>query len=232
MAKLFQFPYRMLSVTVIVSSFLVASALNFLHGNKLKLMTAVFIGVWAIIAIQLFLKIAPTSQPESYYTTNEATTTVANEYMPIWVHEIPQNRPPTPLEFLKGKGTFEHTVETTDRISTNVHAIEDSIIQINTIYYPGWGAMLDDARAQIRYNNPLGVMQIPVAKGNHDLNVEFRETIPRFIATSISFIITVAYVFWICIPKQPFASLFFGPRQIPTVSFDKKKHTMKKKKKS
>jgi hypothetical protein len=230
--KLFQFPYRMLSISLFAGSFLVSDALNRIHGSKRMVLMVLLCIVWVATVIYTVKNIEYTSQPEGFYTTNEATTTVANEYMPIWVHDPPKQHPPTKIEFLKGRGTFLDTQITTNKIHTTVHALENSIIQINTVYYPGWGAMLDNARAEIHYDNPKGVMQISVLSGIHDLTVGFRETVPRFTTTVISFLFIIGYILWIIIPKKFFVSIFHWFQQLqhePLFAVPKRGITKKRK---
>ena len=79
--QLVQFPWRFLSLTAFAVAVLAKK-----HRWLLFLI---------ILAIP-FLKTTPTFHPESYYTTNDDSTTVKNEYMPKWVKIDPANRPSTP----------------------------------------------------------------------------------------------------------------------------------------
>lgn len=79
-------------------------------------------------------------------------------------------------------------------IDISVRAAESSVIQINTVYYPGWGATLDDTKVNIDYSNKQGVMRIHVPSGNHHLIVAFRETISRFLADVVSIGSVMVYI--------------------------------------
>lgn len=82
--RLVQFPWRFLALT--------AFALAVLAG-RLQKKLGILIAVVVVISATPFLKTERTFHPESYYTTNDDTTTVQNEYMPKWVKTDPQNRP-------------------------------------------------------------------------------------------------------------------------------------------
>lgn len=81
--RLTQFPWRFLAVTSFGVSILV-SKLNF----RISIIVALI-----VIVLGLFsLKIDRTFKPDSYYETNDDTTTVKNEYMPKWVKTDPTSR--------------------------------------------------------------------------------------------------------------------------------------------
>lgn len=79
--QLVQFPWRFLAIT--------AFAVAVLAKKHFWLLFLI------ILAIP-FLKITPTFHPESYYLTNDDSTTVKNEYMPKGVKIDPTNRPVSP----------------------------------------------------------------------------------------------------------------------------------------
>ncbi len=186
LVHIIQFPYRFLSVTIFIGCWLIAYVLENQHSIVRFLLILVFagLGVWSVVSS--LQKIQYTDLPEGYYTTNEATTTVQNEYMPIWVSQLPTQHAYQRLIFYDGAGTFEFRKVSTQSIDVIVHADENSIVQINTVYYPGWGVTVDDSPALIDYKNPQGLIRVPVPQGTHRLVAGFRETISRFLADNIS----------------------------------------------
>ncbi len=192
-SRLFQFPYRMLSGSLLFSGYLIAMMIQ--HVPKtvrfLLILGLVILSGWQLK--QASEVIIYSDQPEGYYTTNEATTTVANEYMPIWVKEVTTERPTVRMGFQKGRGTINFTTQTTQRIVADVTPVEDSIMQINSIYYPGWGVLVNNIPVKVSYNNPNGLIRFPLSQGSHHIVAEFRETIPRFIADIISVLSFVGF---------------------------------------
>ena len=189
-----QFPYRILSLTILIGAWLTAYAI---HGSDMRVRTILIVillalGIWG--AVSILTSVAYINEPEGFYTTNEATTTVADEYMPKWVIVKPTSHPATRLEFYKGGGSIRVYVANTETVDAQVTAVGDSIIQINTEYYPGWGATVDDVKTLIDYSNDQDVMRIAVPSGNHHVVVAFRETISRFLADCLSLASFVMYI--------------------------------------
>lgn len=187
MTSLFQFPYRFLALSLLPGAWLTAYVVSRLEKKAIFVPA---IGVLAVIGISSALpqltRIIFVQRPDGYYTTNEATTTVANEYMPRWVKDIPIHRSYDRIEFYTGRGTIEKRVEKTQKILATVNAEENSVLQINSLYYPGWGVVVDGIPVRIDYSNPRGVMRISVPAGTHTVQAEFRETVLRFIADAVS----------------------------------------------
>ncbi len=185
--SLFQFPYRFLAGSLLPGAWLTAYVCSRLEKRSLFFPAiGVFIVIGIVASLPQLSRIIFVDRPDGYYTTNEATTTVANEYMPRWVRDIPINRSYERIEFYTGRGTIEKHVAKTQKILVTVHAAERSVLQINSLYYPGWGVIVDGIPVLIDYTNPRGVMQIAVPAGTHTVQAEFRETVPRFVADVVS----------------------------------------------
>lgn len=191
--KLVQFPFRWLSLLTIAGPWLVACGINELKRGKLIVITFVtllFVGNW----VAAYAGSVSVVHPEGFFSTNEATTTVKNEYMPLWASKQMSARANKRIEFFMGRGTIDEKKVTTQKIDVVIHAKEKSVIQINTVYYPGWGAMLDGVQATIVYENEYGLMRITVPTGDHQLYMEFRETPGRFLTDLVSAAFGVLYL--------------------------------------
>lgn len=194
LARVIQFPYRLLSVTIFAGAWLTAYVI---HSNQkltqlLLVLVFVLLGLWG--AMKAVRSVDYIHEPEGFYTTNEATTTVADEYMPKWVRKKPALHASDRLLFYQGRGTIEINKANSQEINVVVHAAEDSVIQVSTLYYPGWGATVDGAKARIEYSNDQGVMRIAVPTGRHHVVVAFRETISRFLADCVSLVSLIVFV--------------------------------------
>ncbi len=188
-----QFPYRFLSLAVPAAAWLTAYVLTYAKKYAGSFLLWFFVAMTLWNTVGALRRVVPTQEPEGYYTTNEATTNVADEYMPAWVSKKPVSHAKEKLLFYEGKGVIDEHKVTTQHIDVTVRASEDSIVQINTIYYPGWGATLDGIQVRIDYSNREGVMRILVPAGEHRLVVAFRETVARFLADIVSFGSIVAF---------------------------------------
>lgn len=194
LASLVQFPYRLLAVGLIAGPYLIASCWDSLPRRWRFVVCVGAIVIWIVPLSRTLGGVNYVRREEGYYTTNEATTTVADEYMPRWVRVKPGKRADEKLTFVLGHGTVQYLTHSTQRIVANIVAAEDSTIQLNTLYYPGWGITIDDQTVPIRYDNSGGVMQVVVKSGHHTFLSEFRETISRFIADAVSFVSVIVYI--------------------------------------
>lgn len=195
-ARLFQFPFRMISLTILTGPWLVAATIDAVPHKKYQL-ALLFIVLSAVSAWPYLSAVQYVNRPEGYYTTNEGTTTVADEYMPAWVRSVTRERNSNKIEIFLGKGTIVPKTITTQKVDTQLVLNEDSIIALNTVFYPGWGVLLDDQPVAIDYGNEQGLMRFPATKGTHRLVAEFRETPLRFIADILSLGSAAIYILMI-----------------------------------
>ncbi len=196
-ASLVQFPYRFLVLPTVLGPWVVALAIQRLYGMRLALLSGVFVVLWIMVALAQLQKVESVYRPEVYYSTNEATTNVANEYMPVWVSDVPTSRPVETLELMSGDAILSGRTFIGETFTVDIEAKETSIIQINKIYYPGWGVAIDGSLVPIDYRNALGVMRVTVPQGTHKLVAAFRETPLRFAADIVSVISVLSFFFLI-----------------------------------
>jgi len=189
-----QFPYRLLSYLIITIPFLTAFAIDVSY-KKIKIIFIFFILLAVTISSLQF--ISPKeyiSKDDSYYYTNTATTTVHDEYMPIWVKQKPLTLPENKIEIVKGEGIIQNISYNNKQISFATDLKTNSTIQINTIYWPGWQAFLDNKEIKINYKNSEGVMKINLQKGNHNIRFSFQETPLRLMSDFFSVISLFALI--------------------------------------
>lgn len=195
-AVLVQFPIRLVAVSTLLAPWVIAWSAERFPKHRMVL-TGFFIFIWIICGATIIRSVESVVRDEGYYMTNEGTTTVKDEYMPRWVKIIPDSRSPERLIISSGRGTIVYEYLNTQRIVANVETSEESILRLNTIYYPGWGIMIDDKPAKIKFQNPNGFIEVSVPAGKHRFIAEFRETVPRFLADVVSLIGVVGYIVYI-----------------------------------
>jgi len=63
-------------------------------------------------------------------------------------------------------------------------------IRENTLYFPGWVVLVDGVETEIEFQDPSnrGLITFYVNKGNHIVNVLYKETKIRLFSNAISFI--------------------------------------------
>ena len=193
-AELVQFPYRFLVLPVLFGPWIVAFVSDRVSGWKRTILVCIFLIIWTLGVLSQLSEINFVERSEGYYTTNEATTNVADEYMPRWVSEVPTRRAVETLEIIDGDAALTGRTFSGEQFSVKVDAKERSILQINKLYYPGWGVTVDNRLVPINYHNQLGVIRIEVPNGVHEVKAEFRETPFRFFADVVSLLSGIVFL--------------------------------------
>ncbi len=184
--NLIQFPWRLLGLTTFASAVLIGALVHLIRPRLRA--WVVIIGVIFLI----FLNYGYThpeyfvDRGEDYYVTNEGTTTVANEYLPIWVEEPPLVRAEEKVEIVSGRGTIENLVFDSKKINFDLETETEAEIQINSHYFPGWKATIDGVQTSLDYQNQKGVMRIKAEPGAHQAVMVFKETPIRLLADLVS----------------------------------------------
>ncbi len=186
--NLIQFPFRLISLLIILLTLQLGYLLSLIKkGNKI-LISGVFLILIYISAKPYLLPKDYQYLPDSFYSTNQDTTTVRNEYMPKWVKEIPQEMALSRVENINGNEKINTLEITPNKILFQVYLTEKRIININTIYFPGWEAYVNGQKTQISYKNPKGIITLNLNKGQNNVLVVFKETPIRALADFISLI--------------------------------------------
>lgn len=168
----------------------------FTRGKIFKILVAVAV----ILAI---VEVIPNSKPteyvnrgDNYYLTNEGTTTSSDELMPLWVKEKPKGRYKDKVEVVEGSATISDLKYNSKSLSFSYDANSDTTFRVNTIYYPGWDVYVDHEKAEIDYNNNLGVMDIKASQYRRKVTMNFNETPIRTVSNIISIVslLTLAFI--------------------------------------
>ena len=179
------FPWRILGV---LSFFLSLGAMYVSQVPLLK-KAILFLLFLSLLLVPRFAK--PESfftKDNSYYETNDATTTSMDELTPVWVSEKPRDRPASKVDIIRGSSKIEGLFYNSHNIDFNLNSSSESIVSINTIYFPGWSFTLDGKPVLIDYNNPTGLMTLEVPQGRHMVVGKFERTPIRLLADIISLI--------------------------------------------
>lgn len=192
--RLLQFPFRFLSLLAVSVPFLIAASIEKRPKRYGWYILVFFVAIWTRDVSRTLASFQSANHPESYYLTNEATTTVQDEYLPRWASEQPKERVVERIVFYEGRGEITPDVFTRHAFRVSVNAYQESVLQINTLYYPGWGVAVDNRSVEIDYSNLFGLMRIPVSAGKHTVEVAFRETPFRFMVDCISVLSLAALV--------------------------------------
>ena len=179
-----QFPFRFLSIVAVGVGYIFAVFIDSVP-KKLRIFVItiaiilIYISAWGFLAPKQFQ-----NYPDTFYSTNQDTTTVKNEYMPKWVKRVPEN--------VTGKiaadGIVLNITDTGSNILFTVDSRSASTVRINTVYFPGWEASVDGKKTVITHDNPYGFIEVQIEQGKHIVKISFRETPVRLLYDTISFL--------------------------------------------
>lgn len=180
--SIIQFPFRILSLLLISISFLSAFLLARMDGLQKYLI----FGALLLIAV---VSSYPYMQPkiyfdkgDMYYATNQATTTVKDEYMPKWLEHIPSSM--SEKKVVGENAQISDEVAKSHKITFSLHAQQPTRITVNTAYFPGWRAYVDGRAVPIDYTN--GLISLNAPRGNHFVEIVFGRTLVRMLSEVLS----------------------------------------------
>lgn len=165
--------------------------------------------ICAIAIISVFVYAHPkefVNRGDNFYLTNEATTTSSQELMPLWVKDFPKEHFKDKVEVLNGSATITSLQYNSRKIIFNYKTDSPVTFRINTIYFPGWKAYINNEPVKIDYKNPKGVMDINASQYRDTIEIAFGETLPRMLADVISVVCLIVLLFIILRPILLFKS--------------------------
>lgn len=199
----FQFPWRFLSLEILICSFLAGSIfVLFQKRSIIKITVAAF-----LIALSVLAGIGYAHPPhyfqrdDNYYISRsnfiDGTNSPGNLFNTIWFkNELPKQK----SKFVAKQGvSFTNEKDMRSKIEAEVNAEKDAVIQINIAYFPGWKAYQDKKEVTVTASSQ-GLLQLPITAGHHLLLVTFEDTLIRRIATVIT-IASICVLFYIYVRK-------------------------------
>lgn len=182
------FPWRLMGVII----FFISLMMMYLP-KKSYLNTIFMLLTFSVLLYNLnFAKPeAYINKPDSYYETNDATTTSMDELMPIWVQKKAKERYISKIEYDDKISAVTDLAYNSKKIDFNATILSPVKIKINSLFFPGWRFQIDGKNAPISIQEPGGVMSLELNQGYHQIRGRFEETPLRFIADWISILSAV-----------------------------------------
>ncbi len=91
-----------------------------------------------------------------------------------------------------------------ERKELSVKADQDISIDLRLLNYPAWDVRVDGVRVQPGYEEDTGQMLLPIAEGEHRIDIRFRRTWDRTLGGLISIVAVLALLGWFLIrPLRP-----------------------------
>ncbi len=196
-----QFPFRFLSVTILCTAFLSACIFSVLSNKISVALAPVFL--FSII-FSVFLYISPkefVARDNGFYVTNEATTTVKDEYMPRWVSQKPTKHYVSKVEIISGKVKMQNIKQNSKEIRLEAQVESTAKMRVNTVYFPGWDVFINGRKSVIDFSNKQGVIEFNLEKGSNAVYVVFHET-PMRLLTDLVSLASLIILLFVCFGKK------------------------------
>lgn len=196
-----QFPWRFLSVSVFLLSFLSALGIYLLNLRKWKIKLPYMGGILIVLVALLFyanffkpLKWLDISDKDKFSNVSwEKQLTISIfDYLPIFATLPPISKAPEKPEVLEGQATFLSYQKGSNFQTGEVDVYEQSKIRLPLFYYPGMEVSVDNQKVPIWYNDCrnqefcLGLITFELSPGKHIIKAELERTSLRLMADVIS----------------------------------------------
>lgn len=178
---LIQFPFRLHSILVVIIAYLLAYVIN---SSSRKILLASLVVTAAIIATIRYT--GPSvfiDRTDDYYATNEDTTNVRDEYLPVWAREKPKGRAAEKLQ-LQGPGKIQNQTINYLDYRAQISSDEPTTLRVATIYFPDFKTKVDGIEAQVNYQNNSGLLEVQLPSGTHEVIISYIKS-PVHLASDI-----------------------------------------------
>ncbi len=190
--SLIQFPWRILSITTFTSAIL-GGYLTTYFKQKWTIMIGILIVVSTLVLNYSYtFPSKHIDRDEGYYATNDDTTTVQSEYMPVLAKGLPRSRAEKKVEIIKGSGTVTSLLSKSNSTHFTYEG-ENGVIKVNTAFFPGWEAFINSKKQDIVVDNN-GLITLSTSSGKNVVSVLFKETPIRKLSDLIS-LVSIAGIF-------------------------------------
>lgn len=189
-----QFPYRMLSIIIFITSSL-ASIVSHLLNKKVLSFILLLLAITASILNWGNRRVLPDINDKVLRASLPLSSSQGEGLgpaLPIWIPKdvrFQKEIPPSHLEPLLGKVSIISQTRNSTMHYYLVETKDGGILKENTYYFPGWKLWIDGAQKNINYTHPdyPGIITFPIDKGRHTIILKFVNTPIR----NISMLITI-----------------------------------------
>lgn len=194
----FDFPFRNLTLTTLFSSLVVGGLIARLRQDKLLrlflypvvlgLLFLVFYGNRNHLRVNQYIYF-----PDSYYREHSSSSNSFDEYRPGWVNPgfFPQRKEALVVD--SGEAKIKTLMIGSNRQMFQVETQKESLLRLNTIYYPGWKLFVNGKEQEIKIAPSAGLMQFLLPAGKHEVMFKFGRTWDRMIG-EITSLFSLAFV--------------------------------------
>jgi len=181
--KMVDFPWRMYGILIFLSP-IIASAIALIP--RLKYFGIVLAIVPLVYNLSIVGQAKIVNYPNSFYETNQATTTSADEYLSKWLKTPIRDSPIGLISRSNSENIFTSSVNKNTSTAKKITYTTDrpDKIQLAIMYFPGWELKLDGSPHPFTYDN--GLINTTVPAGTHTLDAVFTDTPIRIFGNTLT----------------------------------------------
>jgi len=189
-----QYPWRMLSFTLVTIPFLAAYAVS---STKRRFADIILALLAIVLSYSYTRPVQYQARNETYYVTRsnfmDGTSSMGNSFSTIWT-PWKDARTEELITVVNGNITG---IEKNNYLAKTAHVSlkADGEVIMHTVYFPGWTAFVDGKEQPIAYQND-GIIHVAVPTGEHVITMVFRDTPIRKTASGISIVGLVGLLAW------------------------------------
>ena len=181
----FQFPWRFLSLIILICSFLAAASTT-IFKNKYFSIFLIFFAV--LLTFNYAHPAYFLERDDIYYQTRpnfiDGTNSIGNVFNTIWIKgKFNRKSEKIITSEMRAKINIQEIKST--KYIFNTKSEKDFVAIVNSAYFPGWIATIDGKKTDLFITND-GLIKLNVPKGEHAIHVIFKDTLIRSLALLLS----------------------------------------------
>lgn len=193
-----QFPWRFLSIAIFSSSLLGACFISIFREKALVilalLISVLTIGLnWQYFRPEHFFYDMTDAKKLSGQNLIDQEKGSLLDYLPKTALEPKEAAPSTPL-IISGGAKITNFVNESNRFSFNATASSYSVIDVPVFDFPNWTTFINGTLSSHSDSFPTGRIEIKLAKGEHKINGEFKNTPIRTASNLLSLVSFLVFV--------------------------------------
>lgn len=187
-------PWRFLAAAVVVPAALAGFVITRLK-SLFRITAVVGLIILAVYNNRNYLRVNKyIDYPDSQLAAYRGTSNSYDEYQSVFTSQALLKRQDVPqAEVVSGSADITINRSAPDQLLLTVQVQADAVVQLNTIYFPGWTLTVDNQPQNIKSSLSEGVPRVTLEPGNHLVTLVYRQT-PMMRLGNIISLISVAAV--------------------------------------
>lgn len=194
-----QFPFRLLSLTIVAGAILTGLLVKHLQ-QKHKRLELIFLGLFlslnTVVSLEHAVSVNNQTLDQAFFDTNFGSSTTKGEFSPVWVQTPPSTIPNTLLTISKVEnGSQELITNKSNRLEAKLALSEPSSVTINRFYFPGWRLCLNGQSKQNFTLDDTGRPTFFLDKGTHHLVWKLTSTRAQAFSNLVTFLSLISVIY-------------------------------------